>query len=55
VFDELGQEVAVLVNGRRAAGPYEAVWNANVPSGIYFYRAGEGVCGDQKDDIVEVT
>ena len=38
VFDELGQEVAVLVNGRKAAGLYEAVWNANLPSGIYFYR-----------------
>jgi len=28
----------VLVNGRKAAGLYEAVCNANLPSGIYFYR-----------------
>jgi hypothetical protein len=39
VFDLLGKEVAVLVNGIAAPGMYSVIFNAqNLPSGIYFYR-----------------
>ena len=34
----LGQVVTELVNVDRQPGNYEAVWNATVASGIYFYR-----------------
>lgn len=38
IFNMLGQQVAELVNADRAPGIYEVTWNADVPSGIYFYR-----------------
>ena len=39
VFNMLGQEVATLVNAKKKAGNYTAVFNAaNLPSGIYVYR-----------------
>ena len=46
VYDLLGQEVAVLVNERRAPGSYEVTFNARQPggqatglaSGVYLYR-----------------
>ena len=43
VFDRLGREVALLVDGYRAAGSYSVQWDAvSLPSGIYFcdLRAG---------------
>jgi|GEM_PF-858821 len=45
VFNMLGQVVATLVNEKKEAGHYRTTWNANVPSGVYFYRllAGEYV------------
>lgn len=42
IFNALGQEVASLVNERKEAGHYQVQWNANVPSGIYFYRLQAG-------------
>jgi hypothetical protein len=39
VYDLLGREVGVLVNGRMAAGSHDVTWNAaNLSSGVYFYR-----------------
>ncbi len=39
VFDQLGREVAVLVNGRKSQGLHSANFNAsNLSSGLYFYR-----------------
>ena len=39
VFDELGREIAVLVDNRLDAGSYTADFNgASLSSGIYFYR-----------------
>jgi hypothetical protein len=39
VYDELGREVATLVNEEKPAGTYEVEFDATgVPSGVYFYR-----------------
>ena len=38
VFNTLGQKVATLLNDVRTAGTHQAVWQAQVPSGLYFYR-----------------
>lgn len=51
VFNLLGQELAVLVNGERSAGYHSAVWDARsagsaIASGMYFYRfEAKGVSG----------
>ena len=43
IFDLLGRELETLVAEELAPAYYEAVWKANVASGIYFYmiRAGD--------------
>jgi hypothetical protein len=43
VYNELGKEIAVLVNKDMPAGKYETGWNAsNYSSGIYFYKLSAG-------------
>ena len=43
VYDALGREVAVLVNGGQAAGHYETTFEGNdLPSGVYLYRLTAG-------------
>lgn len=43
VFDILGREIVVLMNGVKSAGIYQVTWNAStLPSGIYFYRVQAG-------------
>lgn len=43
VYDLLGNEVAVLVNGEKQAGRYEINWKpTSLSSGIYFYRMQAG-------------
>lgn len=42
VYDVRGRTVAALVDGERAAGVYTLGWNADIPSGIYFYRLQSG-------------
>ena len=39
VYNILGNEVAVLVNGEKQQGSYQVKFNANnLPSGVYFYK-----------------
>jgi hypothetical protein len=38
IFNLLGQQIAELANEEMSAGNFERVWNANVASGLYFYR-----------------
>ena len=38
VFNILGQRVVSLVDDQMEAGYHQSVWNANVASGMYFYR-----------------
>lgn len=39
IYDILGKEVEVLINGELNPGTYEADWDASAyPSGVYFYR-----------------
>ncbi len=43
VYDVLGREVTVLVDGTMAAGRHEVVFEAgNLPSGVYLYRIEAG-------------
>jgi hypothetical protein len=50
----LGQVVAELVDGEQAAGLYRVQWNANVSSGIYFYRIDAVSTIDPNNRFVQV-
>jgi hypothetical protein len=38
IYDALGREIEILVNGEQSAGWNETQWNAHVPSGLYYFR-----------------
>ena len=43
MYDMLGREVELLVNGKMEAGSYNADWNATgYASGVYFYKIEAG-------------
>ena len=43
VYNQLGQQIATLVNGTQNAGSYRVTWNAaELPSGMYFYKLEAG-------------
>jgi len=43
IYDILGNEIAVLVNGKLAPGTYEYQWDASAfPSGVYFFKLNAG-------------
>jgi hypothetical protein len=49
VYDLLGREVAVLVNGVREAGSYSVQFDAaGLSSGLYFYRLSAGTFSETK-------
>ncbi len=53
VFDVIGREVAVLVNGEMKPGVYDVDWNAgNFASGVYFYKIHAGDFSDVKKMIL---
>jgi hypothetical protein len=44
VFNALGEEVAVVVNGEMPAGRHVSAWDASaMPSGVYIYRMQAGM------------
>jgi hypothetical protein len=49
IFDILGREVAVLVNGVKNAGSHTVTWDAaGLPTGVYFYRLRAGEFSESK-------
>lgn len=53
IYDMIGREIAVLVNGELKAGYYNADWNAaNFTSGVYFYTLRAGRFVDTKKMIL---
>lgn len=54
IYDILGQIVADLVNGEQDGGWNQVSWNANVPSGLYFYRLEAVSVSDPSNRFVDV-
>ncbi|RPI04615.1 MAG: T9SS C-terminal target domain-containing protein [Ignavibacteriae bacterium] len=53
VFDVIGREIAVLVNGFTASGIHEVQFNAaNYNSGVYFYKLSSGNFTDMKKMVL---
>jgi hypothetical protein len=53
VYDVIGREVAVLVDGRMESGIHDVVFNANrLASGIYFYRLLAGGFAETKKMVL---
>jgi hypothetical protein len=53
VYDELGREVARLVNGQQSAGDHSVKWNAaNFSSGLYIYEINAGNFRDAKKMVL---
>ena len=42
IYDLLGRELTTLIAQELSPGYYQAVWRANVPSGVYVYRIQAG-------------
>jgi hypothetical protein len=53
ITNTLGQQVALLENGEKEGGYHEVEWNANVSSGIYFYRIQATAIDDPNNHCVE--
>jgi hypothetical protein len=53
IYNILGQVVKELVNAEQQAGYQTVVWNANVSSGLYFYRLEGTSLDDQSKKFVD--
>ena len=54
VFNILGQQVEELANEEMNAGSFERIWNADVASGLYFYRLEAVSVSDPNKRFVDV-
>ncbi len=54
IFNLLGQQVTELTNEEVGAGNFERIWNANVASGLYFYRLEAISVSDPNKRFVDV-
>lgn len=54
LYNTLGQKVATIVDSFHDAGYHDAVWFANVPSGVYFYRIEATSASERGGRFVEV-
>jgi hypothetical protein len=53
VYNQLGEQVALVVNAVQGAGQHEVTFNtANLPDGMYFYRLQAGDFVDTKSMVV---
>ncbi len=53
IYDALGREVAVLVNGRQSPGSHRVTFDASkFPSGVYFYRLSTDESTDAKKMVL---
>jgi hypothetical protein len=53
IYDMLGREVSMLVNGKQEPGEYSIQWNAEgIPSGVYFYRLLAGDFSQTKEMLL---
>ncbi|MBI2417886.1 MAG: T9SS type A sorting domain-containing protein [Ignavibacteriales bacterium] len=49
IYNQLGQQVAVLLNEEKGAGNHMVTWNAgNIVSGVYFYELKTEKCRSVK-------
>ncbi len=53
VYNTLGQQVKELINSEQDAGYHEVTWQANLSSGIYFYRIEAFAVNNQDKRYVE--
>lgn len=53
IFNVLGQRIATLCDGEQSAGYQRVHWNANVSSGIYFYRIEATAINDPNKHFVD--
>ncbi len=54
IFNLLGQQIAELANEEMNVGSHERTWNANVASGMYFYRIEAVSVNDPTKRFVDV-
>jgi len=53
IYDLLGRDVAIVVDGYTKAGRYDVTFTAkNLPSGVYFYRLQAGTFNDVKKFVL---
>jgi photosystem II stability/assembly factor-like uncharacterized protein len=55
ITNTLGQQIAVLVNREQEGGYHQVEWQANVASGIYFYRIDAASTNDPNNRFVQVN